>query len=80
MDLETMTITLSPENHSVKNTFIKTYGGQCEKEPYGRIVSREPNEEGQWIRLINELEEISQQYGISLDETLNVFESVSCDK
>lgn len=56
------------------------YSGQCGKYAYERVVSREPNEEGRWKRLIRELEDMSQVYGISFDRALEIFESVSCDK
>jgi hypothetical protein len=48
--------------------------------PYDRVITREANEEGKMKRLLRELEELSQEYGIDLDKALEIFESVSGDK
>ena len=80
MDIESVKIALREADDKVKETFLNEYDGQCTNKPYDRVITREPNEEGRWKRLIAELEDMSKQYGISFDKALEIFESVSCDK
>lgn len=81
MDLETMRIALNDETEGVmKKTFLNEYGGQCGQVAYTRKVTREPNEEGKWQRLLAEIEEMSHIYGVDFDKAIEIFESVSCCK
>lgn len=80
MDLETMKITLQDEDDKVKDVFLNECGGQCCHQPYKRVISRETNEEGRFKRLMNEIEQMANQYGVSLDYALETFEAVSCSK
>ena len=41
-----MRITLKDEQDSMRDTFIKEFGGQCGDKAYTRSVTRETNEEG----------------------------------
>lgn len=80
LDLETVKITMHDEDEKVREAFIYDCQGQCENQPYRRHIIRETNQEGKWKRLINELEEMAQNYGIDFDEALKIFELVSCSK
>ena len=64
----------------MKDTFIIEYEGQCGPKAYSRKITKEPNEEGKWQRLINEIEKIAQTYGVELEKALEVFQQVSCCK
>ena len=48
--------------------------------PYKRVISRETNEEGRFRRLIKEIEQMADQYGVEFKEAIDMFESVSCSK
>lgn len=80
MDIESVKIALRDTDDKVKQIYLIEYDGQCTNRPYDRVITREPNEEGRWKRLIAELEDMAEQYGISFDKALEIFESVSCDK
>ena len=80
MDLETMKITLQDEDDKVRDVFLNECGGQCSHQPYKRVISRETNEEGRFKRLMTEIEQMANQYGVSLDDALETFEAVSCSK
>ena len=77
LDLETIRVTLTKTGG--KEILIKNEG-QCGQDHFKRTTTREPNEEGRYRRLIKELDEIANQYGIALDEIMSKFESVSCSK
>lgn len=47
---------------------------------YKRAVTKEANEEGKYRRLIKELEDMGQQYGVHFDTILELFESCCCNK
>lgn len=80
LDLETINITMNDEEDVVKEMFINECDGQCTGKAYNRAITKEINEEGKMRRLINELEEIAQNYGIAFEEALQFFEQVSCSK
>ena len=80
MDLETMRITLKDEQDSMRDTFIKEFGGQCGDKAYTRSVTRETNEEGKWRRLIKEIEDMAHTYSVEFDQAIKLFEDVSCCK
>ncbi len=75
-----MKVTMNEEDEKVREAFIYDCQGQCDNKPYRRTIARETNQEGKWNRLIKELEEMAQHYGIDFDEALTIFESVSCSK
>jgi hypothetical protein len=70
---------MQTEEKQVNNMFVQA-GGQCINDSYTRIVSKETNEEGRWKRLMSDIEVISQEFGVELDDCLEIFESVSCSK
>lgn len=57
---------------SMKNTFLES-NGQCDKPPYEREITIETNEEGKYKRLLNEIEEIANSFGVDIDEALEIF-------
>lgn len=61
-------------------TFVNEYDGQCGDAAYTRKITREPNEEGKWRRLIGEIEDMAYKHGVAFDDALEIFESVSCCK
>ena len=75
-----MRITLNKEENKMKQNFVDLYGGQCGEIPYTRKITREPNEEGKWKRLIGEIEDMAYKHGVEFEEALKIFESVSCCK
>ena len=77
MDLETILVTLSKTGG--KDVLIKS-DGQCGQDHFKRTTTRAPNEEGRYRRLIKELEQMSNQYGLEMGELMEKFESVSCSK
>ena len=80
LDLETLTIELRDnEGNEVKEQY-ESNGGQCTGKGYKRRIEQYANEEGKYMRLIKELEDMAQQYGITFDRALEIFESVSCSK
>ena len=76
-----MRIAINDETDSrMKDTFLIEYEGQCGPVAYTRKITREPNEEGKWQRLLNEIEEMSFKYGVEFEQALELFEQVSCCK
>ena len=71
MDLETMRIALNDETEGrMRDTFLIEYEGQCGPVAYHRKITREPNEEGKWQRLLTEIEEMSFKYGVEFEQAL----------
>ena len=76
-----MTIELvdAPDS-KMKDTFLNEFKGQCGEVCYTRKITREPNEEGKWKRLLNEIEELAFKYGVEFDKALDIFKDVACCK
>ena len=72
LDLETVTITL--ERDAIKE---ERY---CVDKYYSRKVDKKPNEDGMFKRLMADLDVISQQYGVNIEEVHKIFEECSCSK
>lgn len=75
-----MRITLKEEDSRMRDTFLIEFEGQCGSVAYTRKITREPNEEGKWQRLIKEIEDLAHKHGVEFEKALEIFESVSCCK
>jgi len=79
LDLETLTVTLQEEAANAKQAH-QDQGGIYGLKVYKRTTSKEANQEGRYRRLIKEIEEMAQTYGVELDHAFELFASVSCSK
>lgn len=52
----------------------------CVDKYYSRKIVKMTNEEGTFNRLLSELDAMSQQYGVHIEEIHKIFTDVSCSK
>ena len=79
LDLEIITVKITVQDDSLKQAFLIEQG-QCTSKPFKRTTTKETNEEGKYRRLIKEIEDMAQEYGLEMEKALELFENVSCSK